>query len=105
MQGAARVHALEWDWWERFGDARVYLYLMPPEGFVVHDADAGYYVSREPVTPLATVEIDDLVRRHAEAGVELRVVNELWPLWDRVIRSTLGFSGIRLRNARARALL
>ena len=102
IHGAARVHAIEWDWWERFRDARVYLYLMPPDAFAVHDADAGYYVAHEPVIPLVTVEIDDLVRRHADAGIELRVVSELWPLWDRVIRSTLGFSGIRLRNARAR---
>lgn len=82
--------------------ARVYLYLMPPAMFAVHDERAGYYVSRESVTPLARVEIDGVIRMHANAGVELRVMNELWPLWDRVISLTLEFSGIRLRNARAR---
>jgi hypothetical protein len=40
----------------------------------------------------------DLVGQHADAGIELRIVPELWPLWERVIASTLEFSGIRLRN-------
>lgn len=102
LNGARRVHAIEWDWWERFRIARVFLYLMPPDTFAVHDADAGYFVSREPVAPLARIEIDDLVRKHAESGVELRVMTDLWPLWDRVVASTLEFSGIRLRNARPR---
>ena len=36
---------------------------------------------------------------HAGAGIELRVVPSLLPLWERVVAATLGFSGIRLRNA------
>jgi len=100
MNGARRVHAIEWDWWDRFRGAKVHLYRMPPETFSVHDAGAGYYVSHESVTPLARTEIPDLVRQHADAGVELRLVDNLWPLWDHVTSSTLAFSGIRLRNAR-----
>ena len=102
LNGAARVHVLEWAWWERFRAARVYLYVMPPETFSLHNADAGYYISHASVTPVAHVVIDDLVRRHMEAGIELRVTHDLWPLWDRVVASTLCFSGIRLRNARPR---
>lgn len=101
LNGAARVHAIEWAWWDRFRAARVYLYLMPPATFIVHAPEAGYYVSREAVRPLARVEIDDLVNEHRKAGIELRVVNDLWPLWDRVTSSTLEFSGIRLMNALA----
>ncbi len=59
---------------------------------------AGYWVSREPVEPLECVALGDLLVRHVEAGIELRIVPELRPLWDRVIASTLEFSGIRLRN-------
>ena len=66
------MHAIEWAWWERFRAGRVYLYLMPTTTFELHAAEAGYYVSREAVTPLARIEIDDLVRKHAESGVELR---------------------------------
>jgi hypothetical protein len=91
---------MEWDWWDRFRSARIYLYLMPRETFELHNADAGYYISRDSVAPVARVEIDDLVRQHADARVELRIVENLWPLWDRVAGSTLEFSGIRLRNAK-----
>jgi hypothetical protein len=38
------------------------------------------------------------VARHADAGNELRIAPTLYPLWDRVVESTLDFSGIRLRN-------
>lgn len=31
--------------------------------------------------------------------IELRIVPTLYPLWDAVIRTTLDYSGIRLRNA------
>jgi len=45
------------------------------------------------------VELGDLLRRHAEAGNELRISPSLYPLWDQVIETTLDYSGIRLRNA------
>ena len=56
-------------------------------------------MSRAAVDPLELVGIDDLIGRHAKAGILLRPVTNLWPLWDAVIESTLEFSGIRLRNA------
>src|SRR6266568_3233823 len=47
---------------------------------------------------LERVAIDDLIGRHAAAGIALRTAATLWPLWDAVVGSTLEFSGIRLRN-------
>jgi hypothetical protein len=46
--------------------------------------------------------VGDLLRLHEQAGIQLRVLPNLWPFWDAVVASTLGFSGIRLRNARPR---
>ena len=60
---------------------------------------SGYWLSRQPVARIEVVELGDLVARHEQAGIELRVVPNLWLLWDRVVSSTLEFSGIRLRNA------
>ena len=99
LHGAPRVHAIEWAWLERFRKARVFLYRLPPEPFEPRDDTAGYWVARQPVEPIDRVELTDLVASHAEAGIELRLVTNLWPLWNRVIASTLEFSGIRLRNA------
>jgi hypothetical protein len=55
------------------------------------------------VTPLGPPEpVGDLLTLHEQAGIQLRVLDNLWPFWDCVIISTLGFSGIRLRNAKPR---
>jgi hypothetical protein len=63
---------------------------------------AGYWTSRATIEPLEVAVIDDLVGRHAAAGIALRTESNLWPLWDTVVASTLEFSGVRLRNAQAR---
>jgi len=97
-----RVHAIEASWLAALRDARVFAYRLPSETFEPYARAAGYFVSREPVEPIEVVELDDLIGRHAEAGIELRIVPELWPLWERVIGSTLEFSGIRLRNLQSR---
>jgi hypothetical protein len=95
---ARRVHAIESSWLDAMRRATVFAYRLPPETFEKYGRAAGYFVSREPVEPLEVVRLDDLIARHAEAGIELRIVPDLWPLWERVIDSTLEFSGIRLRN-------
>ena len=94
-----RVHVIEEGWLERVRNARLYLYRLPAEPFLQDRETLGYWVSRAAVDPLELVGIDDLIGRHAKAGILLRPVTNLWPLWDAVIESTLEFSGIRLRNA------
>jgi hypothetical protein len=97
-----RVHVIEDGWQERVRTARLFVYAMPPDTFV-EDADtAGYWTSGAAVVANGVSILDALVDRHAAAGIELRAERNLWPLWDRVVSSTLAFSGIRLRNALAR---
>jgi len=93
-----RVHAIEGGWLDELRRARVFAYRLAPDTFEPYPRAAGYLVSREPVEPLAVEELDDLLGRHAAAGIELRLVPDLQGLWERVIGSTLEFSGIRLRN-------
>jgi len=95
-----RVHAIQSDWLERFRAARVFGYELPGETFERYGRAAGYWVSREAVEPLAVTPFGDLLARHAAAGIELRIVPDLQELWQRVLASTLEFSGIRLRNLR-----
>jgi hypothetical protein len=98
----ARVHAIEWGWLAAVRAARVFAYRLPSETFEPYGRAAGYWVSREPVGPAERVELGDLLDRHAGAGIELRIVPRLAPLWERVTASTLEFSGIRLRNLSVR---
>lgn len=95
---SSRVHLLQADWLGALRDARVFAYRLPHEPFEPYGRAAGYWVSRDPVVPLEMVEVGDLLVKHAEAGVELRIVPKLLPLWQKVIDSTLEFSGIRLSN-------
>jgi hypothetical protein len=93
-----RVAAIETGWLERMRNIRLYAYRMPFEPFDVV-ADDRFYIASKPVDAIERVELGDLLTRHAEAGVELRIAPSLYPLWDKVIETSLEFSGIRLRNA------
>jgi hypothetical protein len=97
LHGSSRVHAVETGWVDRIRSTRVVAYRMPEETFV-HEGE-GFWVAREAVEPLEVVELGDLLKRHEEARIELRALQSIRPLWDRVAASTLEFSGIRLRNA------
>jgi hypothetical protein len=73
---------------------------MPREPFDVV-LDGRFHIASTTVTALERVEVGDLLTRHAAAGVELRIAPALYPLWDKVIATSLDYSGIRLRNAAA----
>ena len=91
-----RRHVIEREWIGPMRTTRVVAYRLPVETFAPWDR---FWISRLSVDPLELVELGDLVERHAAAGIALDVDDDLLGLWERVIASTLDFSGIRLRNA------
>jgi hypothetical protein len=99
-----RVHAIEYGWLEALRTVRLYAYRLPVEPFTpVGEPRAHAMRATEPVEPLGPPEpVGDLLNLHEEAGIQLRVLDNLWAFWDAVITSTVDFSGIRLRNARPR---
>jgi hypothetical protein len=98
----AAVIAIESGWLPALLRQRLYCYEFSPDTFTIADAGAGYYISREPVTPRSVTPIDDLLGALLQQQVELRIMPSLWKLHDAVIASTLQFSIIRMRNARPR---
>ena len=96
---AKMVIAIESAWLDRLRATTLYRYAMPPEMFVANDDTAGHFVSRGRVTPLNVEPVGDLLAAIAASNVELRITPRLFALWQRVIASTLEFSGTRLRNA------
>ena len=92
------VAVIETSWLERVRSVRLYAYRMPSEPFDTVEDDR-FYIASTPVEAIERVELGDLLARHAEAGNELRITPSLYPLWDKVIETSLDFSGIRLRNA------
>jgi hypothetical protein len=99
--GGVRVHAVEYGWLEAMRSVELYAYRFAAADFRPFGEPVNAYVATESVTPLGPPErVGDLFALFEEAEIQLRVLPELLPFWSRVIASTLGFSGIRLRNAR-----
>lgn len=102
LGASAAVVAIEIRWLARLRACRLYCYHLPPEPFVLHDEEAGYFVSRVPVVPTRVEVFDDVIAELLKREVELRLMPSLWSLRDAVMASTLQFSLIRLRNAAPR---
>jgi len=101
--GGRRVHAVEYAWLAAMRTVRLYAYRLPADHFTTIGEPPNAHVATEPVAPLGPAEpVGDLFELHEEAGIQLRVLANLWPFWDVVVTTSLGFSGIRLRNARPR---
>jgi hypothetical protein len=97
---ATMVIAVEAAWLERIRTTTLYRYTMPDAQFRSMGHAGGHWVSDQPIVPLSVAPVGDLLTALAEANVELRITPSLAALWNRVIRSTLEFSGTRLRNAK-----
>jgi hypothetical protein len=97
-----RVHAVEYGWLTRLATGRLFRYQLPAEPFrPVDEVSRCALVSEEAVRPLGPPDpLPPLLELHERARIQLRVMDTLWPWWQEVTASTLGFSGIRLANAR-----
>ena len=100
--GLRRVVAFEAGWLDRTRAVTLYIYEMPVETFELELQDAGYWISRSAVTPIGCEIVHDALAALAEAGAEVRVLQDFWPLCDAVAASTLEFSIIRKDAARPR---
>jgi hypothetical protein len=99
LHGARRVVAFEAAWLERLKGATLHIYEMPTETFQQVDAGAAFWVSYDAVSPIEEREQTGLLGALVEAGAEVRILQDFWPLCDQVAASTLEFSISRKRNA------
>jgi hypothetical protein len=85
-------------------EVTLYAYRLPAADFrPIGEAVAYAHVATTPVEPLGPAEpVGDLLQLHEDAGIQLRLLPEIWSYWDAVSLSSLGYSGIRLHNARPR---
>lgn len=103
MGAHTRVHAVEAVWLERMRACTMYVYRFDAGPFGLHNKDAGYFSTARTVTPLSVEPVGDLLKLHADANIELRIVPNLWPIIDAIVASGLEFSIIRKANALPRA--
>lgn len=92
--------AVESEWYQRMQETTLYCYELPAESFTLLDANAGYYISYQPVVPIATRCIEDILTELLSRNIELRFVPSLIQLADDISQSSLHFSLIRMRNAK-----
>lgn len=102
LLGAKVVVAIEAGWLARLQATRLFIYEMPPESFEEALPEAGYWVSRVGVTPLACETKTDLMAALIAAGAEVRLLQDFSPLAEAVADSSLEFSIIRRRHAAPR---
>ena len=98
---SSRVHAIEYRWLAAMQSTVLYAYRFSADDFAPFGTPEPHaHVAITTVRPLGPPQrVGSLLEVHAAAGVELRLLANLWPYFKRVINSTVGFSGIRLRNA------
>lgn len=99
---ATRVHMIEYAWLKRVQAAQVFVYRFAAAEFEPYGdtLNPHAFVARHAVVPLGPPEpIGDLLALHEAAQIEVRLGHSLLPWWRAVTASTVGFSGIRLRNA------
>lgn len=96
------VVIIEQAWFEIMTNTRLFLYQFDESGFELQDDAAGYYVSKQTQTPVAKYEIDDLFAALFQRNAELRVVDNLWDIADKIKQSTLTWSLCRMGYAQPR---
>jgi hypothetical protein len=96
---AWRVHIIEDGWLDRMRTCRLFVYRFAPAAFRPWPDADGYWVADGAQVPLERASVGDLLERHRERDIELRVLPHLLPLRDEVIASGHRFSMARMANA------
>lgn len=93
---------IESDWFEKMKNAILYLYEFAVDDFVLQDDVAGYYVAKTTQIPKAKYQLNDLFGELIKRNVEIRVVDNLWDVAEKVKTSTLNWSLCRMAYASPR---
>jgi len=99
------VLAIEAKWLPILQNTTLFCYEFNADSFVLLDECAGYYVSYHQLNPISVRRVEnpfsELVNN---PDIELRILPSLWSLADSVVKSSLNYSLIRMKNAIPRDL-
>lgn len=99
---AAHAVIIEGAWFSVMKNTTLYLYEFDPKEFVLQDSAAGYYVAKTTQTPIGKAAVTDLFAELIRRQAEVRIVDNLWTIADKVKASTLNWSLCRMANAQPR---
>jgi len=94
------VILVEQQWLKAILETTLYLYEFDPTHFYLLDDNAGYYLSEQREYPLCMQPVTDLFAALFLAQVEIRLVQRLKDYVHPILHSSLGFSMIRMQNAK-----
>lgn len=83
---------IEHAWHKAMLNTTLYVYEFDPANFNLQDDIAGYYISERTEAPIGKTRIDDLYGALFARDVEVRLLDNLWPLEHVVKQSTLRWS-------------
>ena len=101
--GHVHTVVVEGRWYKTIKKTTLYVYEFHTDDFVLQDDVAGYYVSTSVQVPKAKYTITDLFTELINRHVEIRIVDNLWPLAEEVKASTLNWSLCRMAYAQPKA--
>ena len=96
--GRDRVHVVEASWAPVLEEVGLHEYTLPWATFEPWPEAEGQYVSRVSVVPDGRRPLPSARALHEAGGVELRIVEDLWPVIDEVVAERSHFSIIRKAN-------
>ncbi len=93
------VIIMEDRWLKTIMNTTLYLYEFDPDEFTLQDEIAGYYVSSTPQVPIGKIVINDLLQELFISNVEVRFVDNLWDICNKIKSSSFHWSMCRMGNA------
>ena len=96
----SHVVVIENSWFHIMKDTTLYLYEFDAEQFELQDEVAGYYVSKVPQIPKSKLIIKDLFQELFDRNVELRIVDNLWDICNKIKGSSFDWSMCRMGFAK-----
>jgi len=93
------VVAIEQKWFEVMRHTTLYIYEFDPSEFYLLDQTAGYYVSEKTQEPINKIVIDDLFGELFNRNVEVRILDNLWYLSDKIQQTSFDWSMCRMAFA------
>jgi hypothetical protein len=97
---ADNIIIVESGWYHRIAKTTLYCYEFSADNFTLLDECAQYYISCKPEKPLKVSTITDIMAELLNLNIELRFTPSLIKISDDVVKSSLNFSIIRMRNAK-----
>ena len=91
--------AIEYNWHQRMLDTTLYIYEFETANFYF-DERAGFYVSDKIETPIAVSKHENIYEELFKMSVEVRIIDNLWELGEKVQKSSLKWSLCRMANAK-----